>query len=124
MLAGVDPKKHARVIAYFQDRFFCPPFDLKACVLAARLWHFERGLPGHSAGLPEEERSARRVLKSDILIVASAKEAGVSDFYSHEPKCRRLAAEAKMVAHDLPITSGNFVTDLEVKEEVEREQDM
>src|SRR6266852_3386708 len=51
LLAGVDPQKHAKLLAEFDSRFFCPPFDLKACPLAAKLWQYERGLQGHNAGL-------------------------------------------------------------------------
>jgi predicted nucleic acid-binding protein len=116
LLAGVEPQKHARLLAEFDERFFCPPFDSKACALAARLWQFERGLPGTSAGLPEAERTERIILKSDMLIVASAKAAGATRFYSHDKKCLRLAKEAGMDARDLPVTSGNFVTDQEAKE--------
>lgn len=123
LLAGVEGQKHARLLAEFDVRFFCPPFDTKACPLAARLWQFERGLPGASSGLPKEEQSDRKVLKSDILIVASAKVAGVTLFYSHEAKCRRLATEAGMTTQDLPMTSGNFVTDQEVAEEEAKDRD-
>jgi predicted nucleic acid-binding protein len=124
LLAGIDSPKHARVLAEFDSRFFCPSFDTKACALAARLWQYERGLPGVSAGLPRHEQTDRRVLKSDILIVATAKVAGVTVFYSHEEKCRRLAAEAGMEARDLPTTSGNFVTDQEVEEEERRDRNL
>jgi hypothetical protein len=117
LLAGVEPSKHANLLAEFEQKFFCPPFDLKACALAARLWQFERGLQGTSAGLPKTERSERRLLKSDILIVASAKIAGASLFYSHEKKCRRLAQEAGMRAFDLPESSGNLLTDLAIEED-------
>ena len=121
LLLGVEPQHHAKVITEFNDRFFCPPFDMKACVLAARLWQFKRGLPGHSPGLPEKERTERRILKSDILIVASAKVAGATIFYSHEERCRRPANEAGMEAKDLPTSSGNWVVDQEAKEDMEGE---
>jgi predicted nucleic acid-binding protein len=124
LLAGVDPQKHARLLAEFDVRFFCPPFDTKACPLAAKLWQFERGLQGESSGLPKEEQSARKILKSDILIVASAKVAGATAFYSHDPKCRRLAKEAGMEADDLPSTSGDFVTDQEIAEEEVGDRDV
>jgi predicted nucleic acid-binding protein len=123
LLLGIDPQKHANVIAEFQDRFFCPPFDIKACILAARLWHFERGLAGYGEGLPKEEQTERKILKSDILIVASAKVAGATVFYSHEEKCRRLAREAGLTANDLPTSSGDWVTDLAIEEEEKAERD-
>src|ERR1022692_4798738 len=117
LLAGVDPQKHAKLLSEFDARFFCPPFDLRACPLAAKLWQFERGLQGLTSGLPEEERSVRKVLKSDILIVASAKVAGAALFFSHESKCRRLAIEAGMEAKDLPESSGDLFTDQEIDED-------
>ena len=106
LIGGVPIDRHAKLVAEFSRRFQCPPFDAKACALAARLWQFERGLTGHSDGLPDAERSTRRVLKADMQIVASAKEAGATHFYSHDKKCRRLAAEAGMTAKDLPESSG------------------
>jgi predicted nucleic acid-binding protein len=111
LLAGVIPTKHANLLATFDAGFFCPPFDVKACALAARLWQFERGLPGVSPGLPKAEQTDRMLLKSDILIVASAKEAGAARFYSHDQKCRRLAKEAGMLACDLPVSSGDIFLD-------------
>lgn len=112
ILAGVDPKKHARLIAEFDARFFCPSLDPKAAAIAARLWQFERGLQG-VGGLPENERSQRIVLKSDMLIIGSAKAAGVGLFYSHDAKCRRLAKEAGMLSFDLPESSGKLFEDPE-----------
>lgn len=110
LLAGVDPSKHGQLSAMFSERFFCPPFDSKAAALAAKLWQYERGLSG-VGGLSESERSQRRVLKADMLIVASAKVAGATDFYSHDEKCRRLAKEAGMNPFDLPKNSGRLFDD-------------
>src|SRR5262249_36340440 len=84
---------------------------------------YERGLQGTTPGLPKEDQSDRKILKSDILIVASAKVAGATEFYSHESKCWRLAAEAGMAAFDLPQTSGNLLTDPEVSEDERGERD-
>src|SRR5437879_632630 len=53
LLIGVDPSRHSKLIAEFGKRFHCPPFDLKACALAAKLWQYERGLQGVSPGLTE-----------------------------------------------------------------------
>lgn len=123
LLAGIDPRKYASILAEFEDRFFCPPFDIKASALAATLWQFERGLPGTpNKGLPAAERTERPIFKSDILIVASARIAGASLFYSHDGKCRRLAEQAGMAAADLPHSSGNFVTDQELAEAEEKER--
>jgi predicted nucleic acid-binding protein len=124
LLAGVEIQKHAKVLSEFEARFSCPPFDARASALAARLYQFERGLPGRSRGLPKEERTDRPIIKSDVMIVASAKVAGATRFYSHDAKCRRLAKEAGMEALDLPTTSGNFATDQEATEEEAQDRDI
>jgi hypothetical protein len=117
LIMPIDPSKHARILLEFSSQFFCPPFDVSACSLAARLWQFERGLPGGKAGLPEKEQSVRKVLKSDILIVATAKIAGAVTFYSNDKKARRLADESGMEGKDLPTTSGDWIVDWEIKSE-------
>jgi predicted nucleic acid-binding protein len=111
LLAGVERHKHSRILAEFETHFFCPPFDVRASALAARLWQYERGLQGSDTGLPKEQRTERTILKADILIVATAQAAGASLFYSHEAKCRRLAKEAGMEPLDLPQSSGNIFID-------------
>lgn len=121
LLAPIDPAKHPKLIAGFDKHFFCPAFDLRASGLAARLWQFERGLGNGGGGLPHDERSDRRVLKADAVIVATAKVAGATTFYSHDVRCRRLAAEAGMKACDLPTTSGNFLTDMAISEDQDEE---
>lgn len=123
LLAGIEQSNHAKVLAAFEQRLFCPPFDTSACILAAKLFQYERGLPGVSAGLPAAQRSNRKVLKADTLIVASAKIAGATSFYSHEPSCRRLAEYAGIEAFDLPTSTGNWVMDKEVMEEEIEERD-
>jgi hypothetical protein len=118
VLAGVEPAKHGPILAEFTSQFFCPAFDFTACSLAAKLWQYERGLPGTKGGLPEGERNDRRLVKADMLILATAKIAGASIFYSHDSGTRRLAQEAGMEGKDLPQTSGDWIVDLEAKEEV------
>src|SRR5207249_6066382 len=122
LMAGVDPQKHAKLMAEFDERFFCPPFDIKACPLAAKLWQFEHGLRDIQPGLPKDQRSPRNVLKADTYIIASARLAGASIFYSHEEKCRRLAEVAGMAAKDLPTTSGDWITDWEASQPQQEDQ--
>ncbi len=38
LLIGVAPADHGTFIATLQTNFFCPPFDIRACELAARLF--------------------------------------------------------------------------------------
>src|SRR5713226_4839145 len=77
VLLGVDPNEHGHFIAELQARFFLPPFDLRATVIAAKLWQAHRELP-------KEETIERKHLKADVMILATAKVAGATRFYSHE----------------------------------------
>jgi predicted nucleic acid-binding protein len=95
LLVGVDPADHANFIAVIQKNFFCPPFDIRASELAAKL-HLEH------KKLPVEDRQSRKTLKSDAMIVATAKAAGASAFYSHDPKCRKMASLLGIVPKELP----------------------
>jgi predicted nucleic acid-binding protein len=114
LLAGVEPQKHTKLLAEFNEHFFCPSFDIQAAPLAAKLWQFEHGLRNVQPGLPKDQRSPRNVLKADTMIIATAKLAGASVFYSHEARCRRLAEEAGMKGLDLPRSSDNWITDWEI----------
>lgn len=96
LLVKIDPRKHGDFIAVLQGRFFCPPFDLRAGSVAAALWQKHKQLP-------QSQQLARSILKADVLIVATAKVAGATTFYSHEPKCRKLAELAGMQGKDLPV---------------------
>src|SRR5713101_8018830 len=109
LLCGIPAKEHGQFVAEIQERFFCPPFDLSACALAARLWQFQKGL--QSKDKPKE----RSCLKADMMIVATAKVAGASKFFSHDQTCRRLAEEAGMQAFDLPTHRENLFDDPELK---------
>lgn len=94
-LIGVDPRRHGDMIAEIQEMFVIHPFDLPAMSYAARLWDRHRDLP-------KAEQLDRYVLKADVQIVATAKSAGVSTFYSHDKKARGLAETLGMNAMDLP----------------------
>jgi hypothetical protein len=107
LLVGVDLGNHAAFLAEVQRRFFCPPFDLPASELAARLWIRHRELP-------KGEQIARNVLKSDVMIVATAKVAGAKKFYSSDPKCRALADLAGMTGNDLPLNHPDMFRDQEI----------
>lgn len=92
------------------ERFTCHPFDLHAAAIAADLWQ-------HSKKLPRSTHyKDRHLLKADIMVVASAKAAGATQFYSHDQKCRALAKHV-MQAHDLPKDDPN---DMFLKNDIER----
>jgi hypothetical protein len=114
-LLGVDPTDHGSVIADLQERFVVRPFDLPAMSWAARLWLMHRELP-------KAAQIGRVCLKADVMIVATAKAAGVSVFYSHESKVRKLAELAGMTAKDLPTHSENLFADEEARRRAEEPQ--
>jgi hypothetical protein len=76
--------------------------------MAAQLWQWHRRLP-------PEDQIQRSILKVDVLIIAVAKVAGASVFYSHDAKSRKLAAQAGMRALDLPTHSEDMFTNAEMK---------
>jgi predicted nucleic acid-binding protein len=112
VLLGVDEDEHGHFIAELQTRFFLPPFDLRATVIAAKLWQAHRELP-------KEDQIERKYLKADVMILATAKVAGATRFYSHERKLRKLADELGMEGRDLPLHSENWIIDLEARKEAE-----
>jgi predicted nucleic acid-binding protein len=101
LLLGVDPADAGKFIAELQNSFFMPTFDLRAALLAASLWQKHRKLPKAS-------QIARSCLKADVMIVATAKVAGATRFYSHDAKARNLAKLAGLDAFDLPLVSRNL----------------
>jgi hypothetical protein len=83
------------LIATLSERLVCPSFDLHAAAIAADLWAQHQKLPA------DLQYTKRHVLKADVMIVASAKAIGATDFYTHDKRCRALAG-IMMTAHDLP----------------------
>jgi hypothetical protein len=108
LITPLEPQQHGQFIAALTDRFFCPPFDLRAAAMAAQLWQWHRRLPA-------QEQMQRSVLKADVLIISVAKVAGASIFYSHDAKSRKLATQAGMKALDLPTHSEDMFTNTEMK---------
>lgn len=108
LLAPIPPADHGKFIAELQKRFFCPPFDLRGAAIAAELWQKHRKFPKN------QQISERSTLKADIYIIATAKAAGASVFYSHDANCRRLAQEV-MTARDLPTRHPNMFVDAEIR---------
>ena len=95
LLIPIPSTQRGALIATVQKLFVCPAFDLPAASIAAELWSQHKKLP------QDQQYDRRQVLRSDSMIIASAKAAGATDFYSHDKKCRALAAMV-MKAHDLP----------------------
>jgi predicted nucleic acid-binding protein len=108
-LCGVPLKDHNAVISTFHERFFCQPFDALAAAISASLFFYSRSLD-------DELRRPKRLLKIDTMVVASAKAAICTVFYSNDERCRKLAQKAGMVAHDLPTHSSDLLVNLEARE--------
>jgi predicted nucleic acid-binding protein len=108
LLIKVEVASHSRFLATLQGRFFIPPFDLRACALAADLWIRHRGLA-------RDEQIQRTTLKADVLIVATAKVAGAKLIYSNDPKFRKLAESAPIKAEDLPVKHPDMFRDRELR---------
>ena len=95
LLIPVPAADRGALIAAIQEQFVCPPFDLPAAAIAADIWAEHSKLP------QDLQYTNRRTLKADALIVASAKSAGATDFFTNDRKCRALA-KIVMRVHDLP----------------------
>jgi predicted nucleic acid-binding protein len=109
LLAPIAAKDHGRFVAEVTNRFICPPFDLRASSLAAQLWTLHKSFPKEMAF------QDRPLLKVDMLIVATARAAGATEFYSHDARCRKLAEALSMKAHDLPKRHPNMFVDSEIR---------
>ena len=108
LLCPLEPHEHGKFVAALTQRFFCPSFDIHAATIAAELFRYNKSLP-------VADQIRRQTLKSDIMIVATAKAAGASVFYSNDSKCRKLATKVRLKALDLPTHSENLFTDAEFK---------
>ena len=95
LLVPVPLSESGLLIRALAEQFVCPAFDLPAAAIAANLWASHKKLPR------DQQYSNRHVLKADTLIIASAKAAGATIFYSNDRKCRALAGII-MEARGLP----------------------
>jgi predicted nucleic acid-binding protein len=95
LLIGMPATDHGRFITELQKQFFLPTLDLRGAEIAAGLWQKHRTLP-------TSQQIKRTTLKADVLIIAIAKVAGATAFYSHDAKARKLAEIAGLNGYDLP----------------------
>lgn len=95
LLVPVPNSQRGELISTLSKRFVCQPFDLRASAIASDLWARHKSLP------PDLQYESRHVLKSDAMILASAKAAGAVRFYTSDRKCRALA-DICMSGCDLP----------------------
>lgn len=95
-LVPVRDGERAKIIAHLCERFHIVNFDVRASDIASRL--IARTLPERKKGKPGE----RTLIKSDAIIVASARSAGATVFYSDDTRCREFASQVGMEARLLP----------------------
>lgn len=100
ILVPVPTSHKGALVATLVSKFVCPSFDLPAAAIAAELWSQHKNLPR------DLQYDSRHVLRSDAMIVASAKSAGATEFFSHDRRCRALATLV-MTARDLPTRDPN-----------------
>jgi predicted nucleic acid-binding protein len=105
LLAGVAEEDQSGFLAALQGRFFMPSYDVKAAGIAADLWRSH-------AKFPKDEKQERRLLKADVLVIATAKAAGATVIFSHDKNARKIASLV-MTAKDLPTNSSNLYVDHE-----------
>jgi hypothetical protein len=97
LLVPVPLGQHGAIIQVLEKNFQCPPLDLPAASIAADLWARFRSVSKSQPAI-----ATRNVLRSDAFIVASARAANATHFFSHDKQCRTLAELAGMKASDLP----------------------
>ncbi|OHB68289.1 MAG: hypothetical protein A2V70_20405 [Planctomycetes bacterium RBG_13_63_9] len=110
VLVPVPEEQRGRVVAILSNMFFVASFDKPSAVIAADLWARHKKLP------PDLQYKRRHVLKSDAMIIATAKSAGASEFYTHDRNCRALASLV-MTAPSLP---ENDPDDMFLRGDIER----
>lgn len=111
LLVPVPSAQKGLLVAQLSELFVLAPFDLQAAAIAAELWAKHRNLP------QDLQYEVRHVLKSDTMIIASARAAGATEFYTTDAKCRNLA-NLIMVGKDLPSHSENMFRQKEIEDAV------
>jgi len=110
LLVPVPSGQKSQLLSELQKVFACRPFDLPATAIAADLWSRYKQLP------QDQQYESRDILKSDAMIVATAKAAGATVFYSHDGRCRKMASLV-MVSRDLPKKGTTLFVENEVRNE-------
>lgn len=104
-----DTEVRREMLSVITRRFIVPAFDVQCAPVAAAL--FSEGKKLRNLGKPGGKKDDRHLLKSDAMIVACAKVAGASTFYSHDRMARQLATHAGLRACDLPTVSPTLFDD-------------
>ena len=88
VLTPIPEERKGALVSTLTEMFVCPPFDLRAAVVASRLRAEQKKLPAKERYTKRE----RHVLKADAMIVASVVVAGATRFYTSDKKCRKMAS--------------------------------
>lgn len=108
LLVPVSKADRSRFLKVLNEKFICASFDVPATELAAELWEHHRSFP------KDAQYQDRPLLKSDLLVIASAKAHGASVLYTHDRRCRSIAAQF-MDSKDLPKRHPDMFLDMELK---------
>jgi hypothetical protein len=108
ILIPVPAMKRGQVLATLAESFVCPAFDQHAASIAADIWSRHKNIPDNL------QYDNRPLLRADAMIVASAKAAGATEFYSNDDKCRALA-DLVMTGRSLPRQSEKLFIDEELE---------
>jgi predicted nucleic acid-binding protein len=99
-LAAVDPTKHTSVIAAIAKDYVIKPFDVHCASIAASLF-----ISGKSQR-PAKTAFGRECLRSDAMIIATAKAHKAKLFYTNDDDCLKLARTVFLdAARNLPTNS-------------------
>jgi hypothetical protein len=85
LLVPVPASKRGAIITTLGEMFVCPDYDQKAAAIAADIWAKYKEIPSN------QRYENRHVMRVDVLIVASAKAAGATEFFTNDDNCRALA---------------------------------
>lgn len=97
LLTPLDEAEQHQMLALISRRLRPAVFDLPPSALAARL---------HRQAMEDRQKQkgdkpARHVLRADTLIVASARTAGATHFFTEDQDCRKIAERAGLKAMGL-----------------------
>lgn len=108
ILIPVHKSKTMTLVTKLAERFICAPFDIPSATIASELWSRYKELP------KDQQYEKRQVMKADAMIVASAKAAGATAFYSPDARCRKMASLI-MRSLDLPENSDDLFTRADIE---------
>ena len=82
LLIPVSLAKRGLLMTTLDELFLCKEFDQQAAAIAADIWSRHKEIPA------DQQYKDRHILRADSLIVATAKAANATVFYTHDRDCR------------------------------------